>query len=106
MSFERKIPSKVSELMDYLTKIFENRTHVKSVQVNDKTGHIEVALDFFAHHNPTGDNYPDVYMPVKEGKIPEAKKLVDEMWKLAKAGTPPTMRDAQMLFDLIDQGGK
>ncbi len=106
MGFERKVPSSVVELQDYLSKIFENRKHVKSIKVNEENGHIEVALDFFAHHNPTGPNYPDVYMPVKEGRVQDAKKLVDDLWSRAKAGTAPTDHDAKLLFDLIDPGGK
>jgi hypothetical protein len=105
MAFERRLPGSVAELMEYLLKIFQNRSHVKSIGVNESSGHIEVSLDWLAHHNPIGPSYPDVYMPVKAGKVPDAKTLVDAMWARARAGTAPTDVDAKNLFDLLDQEG-
>jgi hypothetical protein len=105
MAFERKLPASVAELKEYLQKIFENKSHVKKIEVNETASRVEVTLDFLAHHNPLGPSYPDVYLPLTADQVQVAKELVNTLWSGARRGVAPTDADAQNLFDLIDRGG-
>lgn len=101
MSFIRTVPSSVSELLTYLVKIYEGRSHIRSVSVNPATGHLEVALDGMAHF--AGN--PDVFLPIKRGKIADAQERIERVMREAQLGHRPTETDAQALFELIDPLG-
>ncbi len=102
MGFMRTVPSSLSELQKYMQKIHENRSHVKTVQVNLSTGHLEVDLDWMA--NSAGN--PDVFLPIKRGKAEPAKILVERMMRQSAAGYEPSPADVKELFDLIDPAGQ
>jgi hypothetical protein len=101
MSFKRTVPSSPTELKTYLDKIHKNQSHVKKVEVNLTTGHIEVSLDGAAHF--AGNS--DVFLPIKRGKLNEAKLLMERMMTQSHSGFPPSEADANALFDMIDQQG-
>ena len=102
MSFKRTVPSSVAELTEYMHKIHENRSHVKNVQVNLTTGHLEVTLDGMAHF---GGN-PDVYLPIKRDKIDAAKNLVERMMRSSASGYAPSDADIKELYAMIDPSGQ
>lgn len=97
MSFKRMVPSTAGELKGYLKQVHDNRKHVSSVKVNPANGHLEIDLDWLANRK-----YDDMYMPIKKGKINEAKLLVEKMMKESEAGYPPSDAEAEQLFDMID----
>jgi hypothetical protein len=99
MSFKRTVPSSATELKTYLEKIHSNQSHVKKVEVNLTTGHIEVSLDGAAHF--AGNS--DVYLPIKRAKLNEAKLLLERMMTQSRSGFSPSDADAHALFDMIDQ---
>src|SRR5438067_11120813 len=101
MGYIERIPSTVNELFDNLTKLFENKSHIKSVNVNGSTSHIEVTLDWSAHKFGGGGGQ-DFYIPIKRAKLGAAKELVDKIWH---GNTPPWMGQAQLLFDIVDPQG-
>jgi hypothetical protein len=101
MSFKRTVPGNASELKTYLKKIHDNQSHVKKVEVNLTTGHIEVSLDGAAHF--AGNS--DVYLPIKHAKLNEAKLLLERMMTQSHSGFAPGDADASALFDLIDPLG-
>lgn len=102
MGYIERIPSNVNELEENLKKLYENKSHIKSVNVNTTTSHIEVALDFAAHHFGGGAGQ-DFYIPIKRAKLREAKELID---KMLVSNAQPTPADAQLLFDMIDPAAK
>jgi hypothetical protein len=102
MGYVARVPSSVSELEDNLKKIFENKSHVKSVKVNESTSHIEVDLDWAANRLG-GEAGKDFYVPIKRGKTREAKSIID---KMMIGDHPPGHTEAQALFDLIDPQNK
>lgn len=102
MSFQRAVPKSVGELKEYLKKISDNKKHVRGVAVNPANGHLEVKLDGMAHF--AGN--PDVYLPIKRGKINEATALVQTILREADGGYPPSDTDAQQLFDMLDPMGQ
>lgn len=102
MGFQRTVPHSCGELKAYLEKIHQNRKHVKGVEVNLTTGHLEIALDFGAH---IAGN-PDVFLPIKHGKLNEAKDLAERMMRESSQGYQPSDVEAQMLYDLIDPVGQ
>jgi pentatricopeptide repeat protein len=102
MGYVARVPSNVSELHDSLKKIHENKSHVKSVKVNETTSHIEVDLDWSAHKFG-GEAGKDFFIPIKRGKSREAKEMVDKMMRGDHA---PDITDAQHLYDLIDPQNK
>ena len=102
MSFKRTVPRTVTELAQYLHKIHDNKGHVKKVEVNLTTGHLEVSLDWGAH---VAGN-PDVFLPIKRGKINDAKAFVERMLTQSSMGFAPTDAAAQELFDMIDPSGQ
>jgi hypothetical protein len=102
MSFRKTVPSSVGELSTYMHKIHDNKGHVKKVEVNPATGHLEVTLDGMAHF--AGN--PDVYLPIKRGKIDAAKNLIERMMRQSDSGFPPSDADVKELFDMIDPAGQ
>lgn len=102
MSFLRTVPRNVVELKGYLDKIHSNHSHVKLVEVNLTTGHLEVTLDGTAHFFGN----PDVYLPIKRAKIESAKNLVRKMLRESEAGFGPSDSEAQELYDMIDPSGQ
>lgn len=98
MSFKRTVPSNVRELHDYLKKIHENKSHVKKVEVNMTSCHLEVSLDWAAHM--AGN--PDVYLPIKRAKVNDAKAFVEKLLRESAGGFPPSESAAQELMDMLD----
>ena len=101
MGFVRKVPSTSAELNEYLKKVHESANHVNSVKVNTSNSHLEIDLDWLA--NRAG--HPDMYMPIKKGKMNQAVELVERMMRQSKAGFAPSTSDGEALFDMIDQQG-
>jgi hypothetical protein len=102
MGYVARIPSSVTELHDNLEKIYQNKSHVSGVAVNESTSHLEVSLDWAAHKFG-GEAGKDFFIPIKRGKLREAKNLVD---KLMVGGHGPSRSEAQELYDLIDPQNK
>lgn len=102
MGFQRTVPKNAEELFVYLGKIHENRSHVSSIKVNHNDAHLEIDLDWTA--NKMG-GYPDVYLPMKRGRLGEAKIAIERMLKQSEAGFSPSRADAQAIFDMIDPHG-
>lgn len=102
MGYIARVPSSVGQLEENLIKIFTNKGHVKSIHANESTSHVEVELDWSAH-NFGGEGGKDFFIPIKRGKLREAKEIVDRMLRGDHA---PGHSQAQELFDLIDPQGK
>ena len=79
MSFVKAVPRNLAELEEDFKKLFENKGHMKKIEVNLTTGHLEVTLDWMAN----AKGHPDFYLPIKKGKFQVAqelvKKILDEM---------------------------
>ena len=101
MGFERTVPKNSGELKDYMAKIHENKSHVKSAKINESNAHLEVDLDFTANLK-----YPDVYMPIKRARLAEAKDLLGKILRESNNGFPPSTADVTALFDMIDPAGR
>jgi hypothetical protein len=104
MGSVRLVPKDAKELFDNLKKLADNKKHVDKIEVNPKTNHLEVHLDWVAHMA----NTPDFYIPLKKDKVDAVKKLVDAMWAAVndKKPTLPTEAQAKELFDYIDPKGQ
>lgn len=102
MGFQRMVPSNRQELATYLAKVHENRSHVKSVKVNEATGHLEIDLDGMANFA----GYPDMYLPIKRARVLQAKDFVERMMRQSQSGYAPSENDATTLFDMIDPMGR
>jgi hypothetical protein len=98
MAYVARIPSSVSELEKSLKKIHDNRKHIKSVRVNERTSHIELDLDWAAH-TFGGDAGKDFFLPIRRDKLREALELVNVLMRGDRA---PSTTDAQKLYELID----
>ena len=98
MGFIARVPESVSQLHENLTKIYENKGHVSSIKANESTSHIEVDLDWAANKFG-GEAGKDFFVPIKRGKLREAKEIID---KLMIGGHGPSRSEAQQLFDLVD----
>ncbi len=101
MSFQRAVPNNVGELKANFATLFENKNHVKRVEVNLTTGHLEVTLDWLAHTKAN-----DFYLPLKRSKINDAKALVEKMLSGMDTGFPPADAQIQELWDDIDPSAK
>lgn len=102
MSFTRTVPKSVDELITYLQKIHANRSHVRGVVVNTNNNHLEITLDGAAHF--AGNH--DVYLPIKNDKVNDAKLLVERMMTQSATGSPPSDTDARALYAMIDPSGQ
>ncbi len=100
MGFVRRTPRSVGELEENLTKLFENKGHIKSVKANESNSHLEVDLDWLANQTEAGK---DFYLQVKRGKLREAQEVAQ---KLLSSLYAPSRNDAQILFDMIDPQGQ
>jgi hypothetical protein len=102
MSNLRTVPKTVNELHEYLVKIAKNSAHVKKVEVNLTTAHLDVDLDGKAHFFGN----PDVYLPIKRAKLRDAKALVEKLLMESGQGFEPSVHEAQELYDMIDPTGQ
>ena len=100
-AFTRTMPHSSADRLTYLTTIHVNRSHVKSVVVNQSSSHIEVDLDEQSGTSTLGDH--DQYIPIRKGKAADAKVVMDRIWAQSAKGVAPTAADAQALYDMIDQ---
>ena len=101
MSFQRAVPKNAGELKENFHTLFKNKSHVKKVEVNLTTGHLEVTLDWLAHSRVN-----DFYLPLKRGKIHDAKELVEKMIRAMDGGFEPSEAQIQELYDMIDPSGQ
>src|SRR3954463_1700587 len=102
MGYVARVPASISELEDSLKKIHENKSHVKSVHVNESTSHLECDLDWSAHKFG-GEAGKDFFIPIKRGRLRDAKVIVD---KMLAGDHAPSRTEAQALYDLIDPQNK
>ena len=102
MSFTRTVPKNSDELITYMNKVADNHGHVRGVEVNLTNRHLEIKLDGMAHLG----GYPDVYLPLKSGKVNDAKMLVERMLTGMSSGAHPSTADARALYDMIDPTGQ
>jgi len=98
MSFVKRMPANVGELEQSLLLLFKNKGHVSSVKANESSNHLEVDLDWKAN-SFGGDSGKDFYLPIKRGKLREAKELADKMLGGSNA---PTHGEAMQLYDYLD----
>ena len=98
MGYIERIPATANELFENLTKLYQNKMHIVSVDMNTTTSHLEVKLDWAAHHFGGGAGQ-DFYLPIKRDRQREAKTIADAIWHGQSA---PTEQDAKKLFDIID----
>jgi hypothetical protein len=97
--YVRTVPSNLRELSDNFAKLASNKSHVKKVQVNLTTGHLEVTLDWAAHNL---GNTPDFYLPLKRADIAAAQELVSKMLVEIEQGASPSQAQLTDLYDIID----
>ncbi|MFO0592399.1 MAG: hypothetical protein U0441_32950 [Polyangiaceae bacterium] len=102
MAFILRIPANVNELEESLKKIWENKSHVSSITMNESTSQLWVDLDWAANKFG-GEAGKDFAVPIRRGKLRDAKVLID---KLMIGGHGPSRSEAQELFDLIDPQNK
>ncbi len=98
MGYVARIPSSISELEANLTKIHENKGHISSITVNESVSHLQIDLDWSANKFG-GEAGKDFYIPIKRGKLRDAKVLVDKLMANQHA---PSRSEAVELYDLID----
>jgi hypothetical protein len=97
MSFTREVPKDADELKKNLDTLFASKSHVKKIEVNPTSGHLEVTLDWLAHAN-----VPDFYLPLKRANIDDAKALVEKMLQNMNSGVAPSGSETNALYDMID----
>src|SRR5258708_6819084 len=83
--FKRAAPKSPRELSENFQTLLKNKNHVKKVEVNLTTGHLEITLDWLAHAKVA-----DFYIPLKRGKITDAKQLVERMLHEMDGGFSPS----------------
>jgi hypothetical protein len=100
MGYIAAMPDNANQLFENLKKIYDNKSHVKGVKINETTSHIEVDLDWAARHMGGAQ---DFFLPVKRGKLREAMELINSFMR---GNHPPSEIDARHLFDLLDPMNK
>ncbi len=98
MGYVARVPSSVSELEESLKKLYENKAHISGIKANESTNHLECDLDWAANKFG-GEAGKDFFIPIKRGKLREAKALAD---KLMAGAHGPSRSEAQELYDMID----
>lgn len=98
MGYIARVPSSVAELEENLGVLFKNKGHISSIKTNESSSHLEIDLDWSANRLG-GEAGKDFFIPIKRGKLREAKMIAD---KLLGADHAPTRTDASDLFDMID----
>lgn len=99
MSESKKVvPETVNEMWVYLQSLYEKQRHLKRIDVNRTNNRLEIILDPLAHVS----GYPDMYLPLRPGTAPLARRVLQDM-SLLSSQRPPGQRYAQELFALIDQ---
>jgi hypothetical protein len=98
-SFTTVIPTSPQEVFTSLEKLYENRSHVSSVIVDEASRTVRVDLDWAA--NKMG-GVPDFQIPVKAGVLLEAREIVEQLRRRFETGTPVTRDLAERLFQCVD----
>ena len=98
MAMVRRVPGNVGELEANLRKLHAKQRHIDTITANDASSHIEVDLGNLANRIG-GAAGKDFYVPIKRGKLREAKGLIDRMMA---GDDPPSRGEAEALFDMID----
>lgn len=101
MGYKCAVPRNVGELKENFQTLFKNKSHVKKVEVNLTTGHLEVTLDWLAH-----TKVDDFFLPLKRSKVHDAKELVEKMIQSMDTGFAPSDAQIQELYDMIDPSGQ
>lgn len=102
MGYIARVPTSVSELEENLKKLYENRAHISSIKANESSNVLECDLDWAANKFG-GEAGKDFFIPIKRGKLREAKMLAD---KLLNGAHGPSRSEAQELYDMIDAQSK
>ena len=98
MAFASRVPSTVDELHEHMMKLYEGRSHIKSVKVNSTTHAIEVDLDWAA--NNIG-GVEDFQLPLKPDKMSEASTYVAMLRRDFEAGHEPNRSLSEKLYYCI-----
>ncbi len=98
MGYIARVPANLSELETSLTKLYENKGHISGISANESTSHLQIDLDWAANKFG-GEGGKDFYIPIKRGKLREAKAIADRLM-IGQHG--PSRSEAQELYDLID----
>lgn len=101
-TFATRVPENADQLHEHLVKLFEGRTHIRSVNVNPTTRAIEVDLDWMA--NNVG-GVEDFALPVKSERMAEASQHVSTLKREFDAGHAPSRDMADRLFRCIRTRG-
>lgn len=97
-TFATRVPETIDQLHEHLVKLFEGRSHIKSVSVNPTTRSIEVDLDWTANHI---GGVEDFALPLKADKLAEASQHVATIRREFDAGHEPGRQISERLFQCI-----
>lgn len=93
-----KNPGSVSELAEFMQKLYDNRAHVKSIKVDSMQKVIVIDLDFAA--NLAG--FADFTVPLQGSRVVEAKDIVGQIWKQAMDSHAPNRAQISTLWECLD----
>jgi len=99
MAMVPRVPSNVGELEANLRKLHAKQRHIETIKANDGDSRLEVDLGNLANRIG-GAAGKDFYVPIKRGKLREAKALIDRMMA---GDDPPSRGEAEALFAMIDK---
>ncbi len=96
-SFKTLTPTNARELHENLIKLFENKSHVKSIRLDSISQMVQVDLDWAANLK-----VPDFQIPIKSPALTEAREVLADIESDSQRGHSPTMAQAERLFNCID----
>jgi len=98
MGWETLHPISIDELHLNLVKLHENKSYVKSVEVDHAARALRVDLNWTAN----GAGYKDFEIPLKSGSTQEVSDIVKVMLGESERGLVPSRLAAEKIFAYID----
>lgn len=96
--FVKRVPPTFSAFKEQLEKLYENKGHVSGIKVDESQSHLLIDLDWSANRLG-GESGKDFYLPIKRGKLGDAKALSE---KMLRSSFNPSNGEMKELFDMID----
>lgn len=90
------IPATVDVLLEKLVALQENWDEVKSAELRGD----RIEVDLSGKANFFG--YSDFYIPLRRDRIEQARQVFDRIKRKAQTNQPPSIHDANDLYEVID----
>jgi hypothetical protein len=99
MSLQRKVPSSVAEIADYIGQLRRGQEYISSIELSRENARLEIRFN----RGPGLIPYPDTYVPIQKERLDDAAPLVERLLSGASRGAAPSKEDIQAFFEVVER---